>query len=154
MEQGPNRRTFLRGAAGAMGMGAVGVLAAKARFADASEPLDSQAQVIPVYFVGGGRKEGTLLVPDAAAAPGDTVTWEPREGVRRIVHIKFKEAGRNPFDNTRDIFRNPSSGAAFSKGVPDDATVDATHNYRIKVTLEAGGTATSKDPPLDIVPGG
>ena len=130
------------------------MLAAKIRFAGAAEPVDSQdVQVIPVYFVGGGKKDPQLFVPDAAASPGDTVKWDPKDGVKRIIRIKFKKPGKNPFDNAVNIFNNPSGGPnAFSKGVLADATVNMTHEYEIKVQLTAGGTATL-DPPLDIVPG-
>jgi len=156
MEQGPNRRTFLRGAAGAVGMGAVGVLAAKIRFAGATEPVGSQAvQIIPVFVVGGGKKDPQILVPGAAASPGDTVMWEPRDGVKRIVKIKFKKAGKNPFHKTQDTFDNPGD-RGFSKRVLDDTLDDpkkAEHfEYEITVKPHDGPTKTL-DPPLDIVPG-
>jgi len=117
----------------------------------ASGPADSkEIQIIPVYVVGGGKKEKQILVPHAAASPGDTVMWDPRDGVKRIVRIKFKKAGRNPFHTQATTFDNPAGQLAFSKGVLTDTPVGTSYEYEIKVKPHNGPTVTL-DPDLDIV---
>ncbi len=47
MASGPDRRTFLRGAAGAAGLGAVGAFSTKLQFVGASEP-PGQPALVPI----------------------------------------------------------------------------------------------------------
>ncbi len=86
METPPNRRKVLRGAAGAVGMGAVGVFAAKARFANASEKVATSTVTIPVRVVNGNIE----IPPTTEARVGDPVVWQAQTGVTRILQIRFK----------------------------------------------------------------
>jgi hypothetical protein len=79
METEPSRRRFLRGAAGAVGMGAVGVFAAKARFAGASEKVASSNQPIPISTVG-DTPNCVVLVPPVAQRGRGAVLWKNNSG--------------------------------------------------------------------------
>lgn len=161
MSKGPKRLLFLLLAAGAVAMGTVGALSSKLQFASASEAGKAEEGArkpsrveIPVFMVAGGKKEAQILVPDAEASPEDTVVWVPKDGVKRILWVKF-DSLPNPFSKTQRQFDNLPDPAvrALSRKVLSD--IDrGTYKYTIKVLPEVPGPPDELDPPLDIVPGG
>jgi hypothetical protein len=169
MPKPTNRRTFLKGTAGAVGVGAVGALATKLKLGAASLSANPQEepppQRIPVYLVpNGGKKQGmSVLVPPAWASAGDDVEWEPMgDNIERIIWVQFKDRYPdgvvgipNPFSTSNRTIRNPNSGEAKMRApVLADAAI-GTYNYRIMVQPIGGGAPVqSDDPPLDIVPSG
>lgn len=80
MEKLPDRRVFLRGAAGAVGMGAVGVFATKARFANASgKSVSSAPKPIPISTAGDAPNCQILLPPVVQRGIGKGKTlWKNR----------------------------------------------------------------------------
>jgi hypothetical protein len=163
MPKPTNRRTFLKGTAGAVGIGAVGALATKLKLGPASLSANTQATVetIPVFLVpNGGKKQGmSVLVPPASASAGDNVEWLPKtDNIERIVRVQFKDPPNgtpNPFSNSNATINNPnpSDQAKMNKQVLADAA-EGTYNYRIFVKEKNSGVHKSDDPPLDIVPSG
>ena len=150
METLPSRRRFLRGAAGAVGMGAVGVFAAKARFAGASEKVAASTVTIPVKY-----SDGQIEVPDAEAHVGDPVVWEAQDGVQRIIWVKFKDdKGPYPLQpHDRRVHYNPLYHKHLGTEVRDDDSLkDTHHKYRIKIKPIGKAAQVSVDPDLFIVP--
>lgn len=163
MPERTNRRTFLKGTAGAVGMGAVGALASKLELGAASLSANTQAtvQTIPVFLVpNGGKKRGmSVLAPPASASAGDNVEWQPMTAnIERIVKVQFKDPPNgmpNPFSNSTATIDNPNPATEkkMNKAVLADAA-EGTYNYRIFVKEKNRGVHKSDDPPLDIVPSG
>jgi hypothetical protein len=147
MEKLPDRRVFLRGAAGAVGMGAVGVFAARARFADASERDAASVVVIPVKY-----ENGQADIPDAEAERGNAVIWEAQDGVHRIIWVKFDEKPSYPFHPAEaSEHHNPEPRKHLAREVRDDpGLVDKSFKYSIKIKPIGSGAVTI-DPDLDIV---
>ena len=168
MGKGLNRRTFVRGATGAVGMGAVGAFS-KLRFANADEPDEPQSQedctcpddppqvVIPVYLLQvGSRKE--ILCPDAQVDSCDLVCWEARDGVGQVEHVIFK--GGSPWPGPTAAGSNLSNQNLDDEASGDDRNLceqvpcnARAGKYRYTIVVrEAGGTRRyAKDPDLDII---
>jgi len=163
MPRRTNRRTFLKGTAGAVGMGAVGALSSKLELGAMSLSANTQPAVveIEVYLVkNGGTKRGkSVLAPGAEASPGDTVIWKAMTStIKRIQRVHFKDSPNgfpNPFSKTNANIPNPNPAADknMNKGVLGDADM-GQYNYRISVQDVDGPVYKSDDPPLDIVPRG
>jgi len=146
-------------AAGAVAMGTVGVLSSRLQYAGASEAGNADEgarqqtiQEIPVYLVSGGKKEAQILVPDAQASRGDEVKWVPKDGVKKIVWVRFDSAP-NPFHASQKQFDNLPDPAqkALSRNVLSTAAY-GSYKYTIRVLPENPGPPIERDPPLDIVP--
>ncbi len=159
MASGPDRRTFLRGAAGAVGMGAVGALSTRLELGAASRPADkAQAvQKIQVLLVPNGGKKGgmALFVPPASAGVGDKVEWvATTPNIEKIHKIAFNKPPQppvpNPFSETESVFTNTSGTKNLKLTVLDDAAEDEYH-YTIWVKQVSPGGILKLDPDLDIV---
>jgi len=147
-----NRRTFVRGAAGAVGMGAVGALSPALESVGASERRQAATPVkIPVSLEATGRRKGearqmVLVCPGAVASPGEIVEWDPK-GNLSILLVQFK-GGRTPFLEIE--LPEPVKLAVTERTVRKGT--EGGYNYLI-VAKDAHRTY-ALDPPLDIVPGG
>ncbi len=157
MASGPDRRTFVRGAAGAVGLGAVGALSTKLELGAESRSADKNQAVqrIQVLLVpNGGRQAGmSVFVPPASAHRTDRVIWEATTpNIESIKMIRFKEPGPkypNPFSHTAAAIPNPGSGSDMELPVLADAPF-GHYTYAISVK-EVGNGTHHTDPDLDIV---
>ncbi len=153
MASRPDRRTFLRGAAGAVGMGAVGAFSSKLEFMRAAEAFPADTVTIPVFLVPQGkfrekgRQRMKILVPPSAANRTDDVVWEARDGVKCINWIQFRPD--SPFA-TVDINGACSDSDKNARGSVKSDAAKKTYTYQIKVTGSDGRPYT-KDPDLDII---
>ncbi len=153
MASGPDRRTFVRGAAGAVGLGAVGAFSSKLQFVGASEPPGRPELVpIPVTFetIGSGPNQRTrVLVPDVVARSGDEVEWSA-PGDAEIVLVAFK--GRSPWKvGNKDQEVLPGDGTnTLKKTVPMGVPTKGKYSYTI-VVKDSGGNTYAKDPDLDLL---
>ncbi len=158
MASGPDRRMFLRGAAGAVGMGAVGALATRLELGAASGSADKNqaVQQIQVLLVpNGGKKKGvTLFVPPASAAEKDKVRWvATTPNIERIHKIAFDKPPPpdpvpNPFSDTVAEFTNTPGTEDLELTVLDEVK-KTTYHYTIWVKQKNGGMH-QLDPDLDI----
>ncbi len=149
MASGPNRRTFLRGAAGVAGLGAVGALSSKLDFARASEPrgdLRDAHVEIPVDLVSIRRRgrppKKVLVCPDAQARKDQDVLWyDAGTSSLTISLVQFKE-GSTPFDDV-DL---PTPMAA------NRVRNNAAGRYSYLIVARDGNNRTyALDPDLDII---
>ncbi len=178
MASGPDRRTFLRGAAGAVGMGAVGAFSAKLPRATAGELRTQTNPKVNVKM----RDVGTPSSPrwkieiddNATAKQGEVVQWIADATVEKIQLIRFKKpkpssparspikwsppGGGAPQEKLALAPGNPWTSGSGTPGDPLTARVAAdadkiTYTYAIKVKAEAsaGGGVHYKDPDLDII---
>ncbi|UCG76021.1 MAG: hypothetical protein JSV95_01530 [Gemmatimonadota bacterium] len=172
MGKGLDRRTFVRGAAGAVGMGAVGALSPKLSGAAAPKSGSKAGQALDAKITvklvdkgggkhGGGRPQRWKIdCPDAEAGANSKVTWEAGAGVSQILVVSFK--GRSPFRHSGkelQVFR-PGDAGTTGGGKPGDPLTaqtaggaDGTYTYTIVVQADSnsGGAIHSKDPDLDII---
>lgn len=149
MSTGPDRRTFVRGAAATVGLGAVGGLAPRGVFAlpslpdtveqeaDSPDPVEITVRLEKVGK-GGAQK---LTCPDAEAQATDEIQWKG-DGVS-IRLIQFK-GGRSPFD----WIELPSDGNPPGQQ-PKTGVEHGRYSYLI--VAEKGGKVYALDPDLDIV---
>ncbi len=153
MASRPDRRTFLRGAAGAVGMGAVGAFSSKLEFMRAAEAFPADTVTIPVFLVPQGklkekgRQRMKILVPPSAAEAGDDVVWEARDGVQCIKSIKFLPD--SPFA-TLNIIGACSTAKRNAQGSVRSDAAKKRYTYKIQVT-GSNGRPYTKDPDLDII---
>ncbi len=142
MASGPDRRTFVRGAAGAVGLGAVGGLSPRDAFAGHGRPpapVKIRARLEPLGK-GGAMK---LTCPSAVAERKQEVEWST-PGNLLIRLIQFK-GGRTPFSQIE--FRGSSQ--TIVKTVPDDA---APGGYSYLIVAQDNTDKTyALDPDLDII---
>jgi hypothetical protein len=160
MGRGPNRRTFVRGAAGAVGMGAVGAMSSKLGFAAVPEVASSaNPTIIPVTIVPIGQgKPGAknkLVCPDAEAEKNWDVEWQASTGVQAIRLVAFK--GRSPFrgagNKDIEVLEAPGTSTVpenLRAQVGGGSTELGTYSYTI-VALGTDGKTYARDPELDIV---
>ena len=157
MDTGSNRRAFLRGAAGAAGLGAVGALSSKLEFARAG-PVASVAEVtIPVDLVDDSPPSGRKRIscPDAYPSPNDKVTWEATANVGEIHLVIFKN--RSPFGKGRqqkNVLEHPASTPpAARKKLGDTIHRDAQGKYDYTIVVrDTSGKTYALDPWLDVGP--
>lgn len=143
MASGPDRRMFLKGAAGVAGIGALGALSPQLRSlrAAVSQPT---AKTITLYV---HYKDGELYCPDSDAETDDTVVWEPSTGVDCIRQIVFK--GPSPFANVLLQGACSDRGKNVSGAVRPNAAKQ-TYHYMVVAKVSDGSTKTL-DPSLDII---
>ncbi len=168
MASGPDRRTFLRGAAGAAGLGAVGAFSAKLPRATAGELRTQPNPAINVKMrdVAAGTASSPRwkieIDDNATANQGQVVQWIADTTVDKIQLVAFKKH-RSPFkfSGQEMLALAPGNPWTSGSGTPSDpltATVAAdadqiTYTYSIKVKAagNAGGQEHEKDPDLDII---
>ena len=145
MLTGTNRRTFLRGAAGAVGMGAVGALSSKLQFVRAAEPLARRTVTIYVYYV-----EGRLRCSDQIAERGDTVVWVPATGVDCIRQVVFKGPRSSPSPFPQVIL--PGGCSETNKKVSGNVRGNAERKkYVYLIAAKVDDRTETLDPDLDII---
>lgn len=144
--KGVDRRTFVRGAAGAVGVGAVGAFSPKVSSAIGDEPQEEVATVetveIPVDLVSikvSGQVKKVLVCPDAEASPNDEVQWYTVNDGLTIVLVQFK--GRSPFKGKEIL--NPTAKQKV-KG-------NAAGTYSYTVVARDVDRTYALDPDLDII---
>ncbi len=143
MASGPDRRTFLRGAAGVAGLGAVGAFSPEVEFLRAAIALP-----VPTTITLHVRhKNGKLTCPNTIAEPLDTVVWEPSTGVECIRQIVFK--GPSPFDKVLVEGACSERGKNVAGKVKSNAE-PKEYTYMVVAKLDDGSTKTL-DPDLDII---
>ncbi|UCG74861.1 MAG: hypothetical protein JSV95_08845 [Gemmatimonadota bacterium] len=153
MSDGLDRRTFVRGAAGAIGVGAVGGFTPALGVARVSSRAGQEATdvVIPVTLVQTGRSTGRgrprqwkLSCPPAEASPGEVVEWRAQPGLT-IDLVQFK-GGRSPFAMV-DL-----PAAALANAPNRTVRTDAAGRYDYLIVASDADRTYALDPPLDIVP--
>ncbi len=179
MASGPDRRTFLRGAAGAVGMGAVGAFSAKLPRATAGELRTQTNPKVNVKM----RNVGTPSSPrwkieiddNATAKQGEVVQWIADATVEKIQLVRFKKP--NPTSPARSPIKwpqpplpgTPQEKLALAPGNPwtsglgtpgdpltakvagDAEKITYTYAIEVKAVTDAGGGVHYKDPDLDII---
>lgn len=181
MGKGLDRRTFVRGAAGAVGMGAVGTLSSKLPYAAAQEAAqeaeqEAERQPLPasidvwlddVAAEHGRDQRWKIVCEDEVAAANSDVEWKAGPNVARILAVSFK--GRSPFRHRGKDLQvlqpdGPGTTGTGTEGSPLKATTSAnaaigTYSYTIVVMATGGpedaggpaGAVQAKDPDLDII---
>ncbi len=156
-----DRRTFVRGTAGMVGMGALAGISTKLGFAREGKPRENakepqmqanQADVeIPVTLVEKRQKPSNpkkyqLSCPDAEAENGDTVRWYGHTEGLTILLVQFK-GGRSPFAEI-DL-PNPSAANNRVRNTADHGR----YGYLVVASHTANGQTRTYalDPDLDIV---
>ncbi len=152
MASGPDRRAFLRGAAGAAGVGVLGAVSPKLMFARAPSRRDQPDVIIDVAFqaIGSGTNaRNRVLIGDAVANLGDEVEWRAPTGAE-IVLVAFK--GRSPWRRgNRDEEVLPGNGTnSLNRTVPTGAQTRGKYSYTI-VVQDSSNNTYAKDPDLDII---
>jgi len=175
--KGLNRRSFVRGATGAVGMGAVGVLSSKLRYATAKESGSNASQQlhaeidVKVVDVGDAKHSGRperwkIVCPDVEAGSNSNVKWKAEDNVAEIQVVSFK--GRSPFKHSGKELQVLQPGVPGTTGdgtptSPLEATTagntDGTYSYSIVVKATGdpadatgpSGAVRTKDPDLDII---
>ena len=143
MASGPNRRTFLRGAAGVAGLGAVGAFSPEVELLRAAIALPAPKTItLHVHY-----KNEKLTCPDTIAEPLDTVVWEPSTGVDCIRQIVFK--GPSPFDKVLVEGECSEHGKNVAGKVRLN-TDPKEYTYMVVAKVDDGSTKTL-DPDLDII---
>ncbi len=154
MDTGSNRRAFLRGAAGAAGLGAVGAFSSKLEFARASERVASQSDVtIPVKLVDSsppGRKR--VDCPNEWVFPNKNVTWQGDGSVAEIHLVMFKN--RSPLGHGRDqtdLLENTATEPDEKKQLEGEIHGKASGLYHYTIVVRDASKKTyALDPWLDV----
>ena len=157
MASGPDRRTFLRGAAGAAGLGAVGALSTRVPYAAASVPLGRPADVVidvTLVPVSGSTTRKRIVCADTEARAGDFIEWEATTTNIEIFQIIFK--GRSPFRRGPDdleVLEGPGAlGTAPNlKQRVFPGAEEGRYSYTILVKDTSTNRVYAKDPDLDII---
>ncbi len=143
MASEPDRRTFVRGAAGAVGLGAVGGLSPRDAFAGHGRPPAKVTIPVKLERLGRGLAK-KLTCPSAVAERTQQVEWKTPGNSLSIRLIQFK-GGRTPFSQ----IEFQGSSQTIVKTVPDDA---APGGYSYLIVAQDNNDKTyALDPDLDII---
>ncbi len=140
-----NRRTFVRGAAGAVGVGAVSALSPNMKLGATELGPQPMPVEIEVELRTRGRKKH-ISCPDASAAKNDNVKWKIGSGVETIRLVAFK--GPSPL--SEELLENTSTGDLDGGSVRGNAPL-GRYSYTIVVKEDGGPKSYALDPDLDII---
>lgn len=174
MSKGMDRRTFVSGAAGAVGIGAVSAISSRVKLAEAREGVDSiqpGVATVPITVAikdvqNGPKERWKVDCPNVTASAGDDLEWLPGANVAEIVLVAFK--GRSPFaigpgSNKQEVAvleaggpataSSTTTGALKTVGIPSGT--EGTYSYTIVVKGQSSPSTLDRafaiDPDLDIV---
>jgi hypothetical protein len=144
---GLDRRTFVRGATGAVGIGAVGAMSSKLQSAKivGEEDTSMSLATVEIVEIDVWLRGNRLMVAEEEARRNDRVDWKPEEGLK-VLHIQWKEA-QTPF-RLVDL-PEPALRAPANRAVRGDAQLK---RYYYTIVAADEERTYLLDPPLDIVP--